>query len=377
MTIVQTTSRIPAAPFGRLVCHPTLPLAAAVERDRPAVHLYDTAQNLRRTAVLGADSAEYGDIHHWERKEPVLAWHPERPELIAAVDGKTVRWTPENAAELNLPAYRNLAFSADGRSLLASPSPSSTEVDVVSDVIDLATATVQTGPYWDTGIVTHPAGGLVAALRSEQGGTMVLFSRNDSPRRFLKHALVLDADGYRLPVFRGDGRYLAVRGNAYEHMVAVFEFPSLRRVLNTSLDLPGKDEERRAWAKHNFAFAGDLLWIGTPSGSLVELDVERAQATEHELFGSAITALATTSAGALIVASGSELALIPMAATAPDPATVADFLARTTEVPDETHLVLTDGVRTWDPDDLAATTEASPHDPTWLQLQAAINARQG
>ncbi|MFJ7017949.1 hypothetical protein ACIQUW_06255 [Streptomyces sp. NPDC101117] len=54
------------------------------------------------------------------------------------------------------------------------------------------------------------------------------------------------------------------------------------------------------------------------------------------------------------------------------------FLEATDEVPDdaddlEAHLVLTDGTRTWEADDLAAVTTASTTDPTWLQLQAAIN----
>jgi hypothetical protein len=56
---------------------------------------------------------------------------------------------------------------------------------------------------------------------------------------------------------------------------------------------------------------------------------------------------------------------------------VTAFLDATSEVPDdgdqETHLVVTDGGRTWEPDDLAAVTIATATDPTWLQLQAAIN----
>lgn len=59
-------------------------------------------------------------------------------------------------------------------------------------------------------------------------------------------------------------------------------------------------------------------------------------------------------------------------------AAVTAFLDATSELPDdgepETHLVLSDGTRTWDPDDLAAVTTAAPGDPSWLQLQAAFNS---
>jgi hypothetical protein len=56
---------------------------------------------------------------------------------------------------------------------------------------------------------------------------------------------------------------------------------------------------------------------------------------------------------------------------------VAAFLAATSELPGDadldTDLVRTDGVRSWDSDDLDSVTEADESDPTWLRLQAAIN----
>lgn len=372
MTSVQ--ARIPAAPIGQLVCHPKLPLAAGVEPDRPAVRLYDASRNLREIGAVGADSEEYTD--RWSRKEPVLAWHPERPELLVSVGDETVRWTPDGISELSIGGYRCLAFSPDGQSLWASPGEPEGPfgICVDSDVIDLCTGAKTRGPLWDTGIARHPAGGLIATLQSDQGATKVFFSREDTRFRVLDRALILDVDGYRLPAFSADGRYLAVRGNAYESMVAVFEFPSLRRVLTTSLG-----DSVEAWPRHNLAF-GAQLWIGTPSGSLIELDVEHGQAAEHELFGSAVSALSATSTGDLLVASRGELALVPVPTAVADPATVAGFLASTTEIPDDAdlhdHLVRTDGVRTWRPGDLDEETEATPDDPTWLQLQAALNARR-
>ncbi|MEU6656742.1 hypothetical protein ABZ904_47440 [Streptomyces sp. NPDC046900] len=49
----------------------------------------------------------------------------------------------------------------------------------------------------------------------------------------------------------------------------------------------------------------------------------------------------------------------------------------TSDVPEggelETHLVVTDGVRDWEPDDLATVNTATATDPTWLRLTAAVN----
>ena len=56
---------------------------------------------------------------------------------------------------------------------------------------------------------------------------------------------------------------------------------------------------------------------------------------------------------------------------------VAAFLRATSEIPDdgdlEGHLVVTDGTRTWEPDELNAVTTATEGDPAWLQHRAAIN----
>ncbi|GAA1029020.1 MULTISPECIES: hypothetical protein [Amycolatopsis] len=95
-----------------------------------------------------------------------------------------------------------------------------------------------------------------------------------------------------------------------------------------------------------------------------------------------MTALAATSAGDLVVAGDGELALVPVAASraVADPATVAEFLASTTEIPDdglpEDHAVRTDGVGTWRPDELATITKTAPSDPRWLQFRAEDNARR-
>ena len=80
-------------------------------------------------------------------------------------------------------------------------------------------------------------------FQSDQGATLGLFARVDqgstpAAMRVLRRALILDCDGYQTPVFSADGRHLAIRGNAYDNSVEVFEFPSLTRVLATTLGDP-------------------------------------------------------------------------------------------------------------------------------------------
>jgi hypothetical protein len=210
--------------------------------------------------------------------------------------------------------------------------------------------------------------------------------------------VILDVDGYQTPIFSADGRHFAIRGNAYENSLEVFEFPSLDRVLATTLGEPNPGypyphewlEQMFTWSRHNIAFGVEpgVLWVGTPTGTLVEIDLDDQRGVEHDvLAGSPVTGLGATATGELVAASGEgDLVLLSVLASstkvrAADSdalrATVAAFLDGTSEVPDggdlETHLVVTDGARTWRPADLATVTTATAADPTWLQLQAAIN----
>jgi hypothetical protein len=302
-------------------------------------------------------------------------------------------------------AYREIAFSPDGQVLWASPSPEAKETpwQSCSDAIDLASGAVTSGWGWDTGIAVHPGGGLVAALRSDQGATLVIFARasqagTPTTMRVLRRAVILDADGYKTPVFSADGRRFAIRGNAYENSLEVFDFPSLDRAFAVTLGepYPGHPaapewrEHYRAWSRHNIAFGSQpgVLWVGTPTGSLVELDLDNEHAVAHDvLAGSTVTALCATPAGGLLVATGAgDLALISVVGdSAPShPADarmphelVTAFLDASPEVPAdgdlENLLLLTNGTRTWDPDALKTVTAATSTDPTWLQLRAAVN----
>jgi hypothetical protein len=393
------------------VCHPALPLAAGFDWERPAVRVwsYETGE-LRDLGTIGGDSAAYADTPTWKlRQAPGVAWHPRQPVLLAASEGAVVRWTPEGVSRMDAlrpaAAYRYLAFSPDGQTLWAWPSPDAMEDrwNHCCDAIDLASGTVRTGRGWDTGVAVHPGGGLAATLRSDQGATLGLFARVDQDStpavmRLLRKGLILDADGYETPVFSSDGRHFAIRGNAYENSLEVFEFPSLSRVLATTLGEPNPGypypqdwlEQMRAWSKYNIAFGPKpgVLWVGTPAGTLIEIDLDNRQAVAHDvLAGSKVIALCATAAGDLLVATGEgDLVLASVrtqsaqghAADARAPrALVAAFLGATSEVPDdgdlESHLVVTNGTRTWEPGDLEAVTTATEADPSWLQLRAAIN----
>ncbi|MFF2951499.1 hypothetical protein ACFVVU_09180 [Kitasatospora sp. NPDC057965] len=406
--------------FEQLRCHPRLPLVACSDSERPAVHIWDCgAGQLRELGSVSLTSDADGDTYGWKRagQTPASAWHPHQPLLVVAGEDGLRQWTPAGVSEPEgAPAnasYRSLAFSPDGQTLWGSPSSRDEGGGwESSDVLDLASGTIGAGLPWDTGVAEHPGGGLVATLTSDQGATHCLFARVDrgtgpAVMRPLRRALILDCDGYETPLFSADGRHMAVRGNAYDNSVEVFEFPSLHRVLATTLGEPCPGYpypqewlvQMEAWSRHNIAFGPQpgVLWIATPAGTLVEMDLDTRQAAEHDvLSGSRLSALAVTATGELLVAgSEGELVLlsVPTGSTLGGStqartisrdvsrAAAIAFLEATSEIPDdgddlEAHLVLTDGTRTWEADDLATVTAAGATDPTWLQLQAAINKAQ-
>ena len=255
-------------------------------------------------------------------------------------------------------------------------------------------------PIWRLGEVVEECSQLLAAGRA--AGIPVIYTRAvrrpdgaDVTPRMLRMLASVTRDG----AFSADGRHFAIRGNAYGNTLAVFEFPSLRRVLANTLGDPSPGypypqewlDRMRAWSRHNIAFGArpEVLWVGTPTGSLIELDIPTGHATAHDVLVDArMTALCATAAGNMLAATDrGELAYISVAA---DPATVhatnaaspqalaAAFLESTSDVPLdgtlEAHLALTDGDRTWEQEDLETVTSVTTADPSWLQIQAAMNA---
>jgi hypothetical protein len=308
----------------RLVCHARLPLIAGLDAARPAVHIWQFGPDgLREHGVVEAGPGYPPEV--WERNQsvPALAWHPHEPDLVVSGAAGLQRWSPDGtrvvAAAPPNAGYRAVAFSPDGETLWASPASSLDESEAWerSDALDLRTGAVRVGPRWDTGVVEHPGGGLLVTLSSDQGATDVLFARPDGndpaiPRMF-RHAIVLDVDGYETPVMSDDGRYLAFRGNAYVESLDVFEFPSLRRVLHTTLGEPYPGypyppewiAEQERWSRHNIAFAprSATLLIGTAEGEILALDVDSVEVSAHEIVAAApVSALAVASTGQVVVA---------------------------------------------------------------------------
>ncbi len=111
----------------RLVCHPRLRMVAALDRERPAVHIWDCDEGaLRERGVVGAESSDYGDAIGWRRAQrtPAVAWHPDPPLLRSSKETGVVQWSPTGlTAPDGVPAataYRSMAFSADGKTVWAS-----------------------------------------------------------------------------------------------------------------------------------------------------------------------------------------------------------------------------------------------------------------
>ncbi|MEO3771051.1 hypothetical protein [Micromonospora sp. B9E7] len=377
----------------RLLCHPRLPLVAGWDADRPAIRIWEYGDGqVREVGTVGADSADYGDDRYL--RTPSAAWHPNEPLLVVADGFGLARWTLSGISAIDgvppIEYNRDVAFSPDGRTLWLSPADAEEGAEC-SMTLDNVSGATSIEARWDTGVVAHPAGGLLATLQSDQGATLVLFSRDSGAAlRPLRRALVLDCDGYETPTFSPDGRHFAVRGNAYDNSLEVFEFPSLRRVLGVTLGRPCPEypypqewlDEMYSWSRHNVVFGPlpGVLWIGTPEGVVVELKIDGEQLTEHEVLpGSAVTALTATATGELLVAGrdGVLVLLSVGSAAASEAATAAvtEFLAGTSEAADldMDHLDLTDGTRTWQAGDLETVTEHSTGDPSWLRIRAGMN----
>lgn len=404
--VIETGSR-----FERLVPHPRLPLVACLDTHRPAVEVWDGSGPPRRLTTVGADQPSYDGDDGWRRDQrtPDVSWHPEQPDLVVTDERGVRRWSPAGSSPVHgLPpgaAYRWIEFSPDGRTLWGFPSSGDTESDWdFADAIELASGTVHRVLPWDTGIAVHPGGRLVSTLLSDQGATLVGFARVDENATvarlsLVRRGLVLDADGYQKPLFSPDGRYLAIRGNAYENTLDVFSFPALEQVLavtlgsaNPGFPVPAEwREQLQSWSRHNIAFAAvsGALLVGTPRGTVVEIDLHTDPVDHEVLTGTPVTALAVLPGGDLVVAGASgTLTTVPAsvvnggaseAVPGSAAAAASAFLASTSDVAGDApweDLDLTDGARTWTSNDGAAVTNAADTDPTWLRLQAAINAHR-
>ena len=395
-----------AAAVERLVCHARLPLVAGLDATRPAVHVWQLGSgSVRLVGTVASGPDDYAGAEGWDRTKltPALAWHPVGAQLVVVGPAGVQQWTPAGTSDLSVApagaAYRHVAFSPDGSACWAAPSAHASDGWSDSDAIDLVSGRCRTGPGWDTGVVAHPAGGLVALLRSDQGATVLCFASPDDelPAVLRPHrrALILDADGYEAPLFSPDGRSIVVRGNAYENSLEVFEFPSLQRAWGAVLGEPNPGwpappqwrAQMRAWSGHRIAFhplSGRLL-VGTPDGTVIEIDIDNQVAVEHDLPGKpAVTAMACHSNGQAIISTDqAELLLVDglgrgaPAAAAPQRADVDAYLSSSPPLAAsadlDNELDLTDGTTSWTPAELEAVGP-QPDGPSWLRLLGFVNA---
>jgi hypothetical protein len=399
--------------ISRLIAHPRLPLVAGLDANRPAIHIWEVGPDgLRALEVVDGGGEPYDQERPWEthRRLPSAAWHPQEPILAVTFGAGVTTWSREAAGQkravAQAGAYRWVAFAPDGGAIWASPSATGPDDEAwrKSDMIAFPSGAQRAGlAAWDTGVAAHPGGDLVLTLLSEQVATLGIFARvdrsGDGPMlRPLSRALILDADGYEEPVFSPDGRYVAIRGNAYENTLQVFELPEIRDVLATTLGKPSPGypypddwlAEMKKWSRHNIAFAvharSDLL-VGTPDGRMVEIDLATGRASEVEVPGRPpVSALTVTADGRVVVASGDGGLLVlpdrgngqPALHRAAAAEVAVAFLASVTELPEgievEEAVETTDGQRIFTPRDLEVVAESIEADPVWLRMRAANNA---
>jgi hypothetical protein len=402
-------------PINRLLAHPRLPFIAGFDVRRPAIHIWRLGPGApSHVAELGTEAEPYTPDRPWDdyARIPSASWHPQEPILALTAGGGVQLWSPSGVADLApdqaAAEYRWVAFSPDGRTVWASPSAQADDDDPwgSADAIAVSSGARRTGlPMWDTGVATHPGSDLVLTLNSDQGATLGLFARVDETgdqagMRLLTRALILDADGYETPLFSPDGRYFAIRGNAYDNSLQVFAFPELREVLAATLGRPSPGypypddwlAEMQSWSRHNVAFgtrSGVRLLVGTPDGRIIDLDLETGTAAEHRVpWQRGVSGLAVSANGDVIIATDGAGVMMLHALGGGGPAEASArmtaarmaeaFLGSTTEVPAGVDvyeaLETTDGRRTWTAPELDAVTDAASSDPTWLRMRASINA---
>ncbi|WP_086821707.1 hypothetical protein [Allokutzneria sp. NRRL B-24872] len=339
------------APVERLVCHPRLPLVAAVDGGRRAVHVLDCGRNeLGLLAGIGSESSAYGEVEPWERgmRDAFAVWHPVEPRLLVATEGTVWSWTPTELRELTgLPAgavYEELLFSPDGDTLWASPSATSSR-DV--DAIGLVTGeVVVVGVYPQGG--AHPSGAVMLTTSQDQGGSRIDFLRVEqgapADRQLQRLMVLLGNDGYQPPIFSPDGHFFAIRGCAYGETLTAFAFPTLEEVLHEKFD--GTEDD--GWWRNDITFGAKpgTLWVGTPTGALWSYDLVAGTKTDHGvLAGPPVTAIGCTSLGQLVIGCDNGeilLASINDGAAVDHPvdldavrADAAAFLAATEDVPED------------------------------------------
>jgi WD40 repeat protein len=327
MDLVSLASVQFSAPLHRLRFHPTLPLLATSDALHQAVHVWTWNEGKMRLLASPGDRTKKLPASFSRGGGVEAAWHPTLPMLAVTGLGGVQLWdcsfdsgvrrvgsvgilpAEERTADRFLytvseggapfgpvksqgtitrtpPSYFYAAFSPLGRSLWASPS--SDGVEFRSDWFTPEETAGEHFSYWDTEMVAHPEGVLVATFESEQMGTLLRFA-SVQPGLFgdvlqpLRRALMMDVDGYEGLSFSPRGERFLFRGNAYDNACYLYDFPSLR--VRCVLFFEGRKElekklpvswQRRRWSffeSADFAPDGSSVLVGLSSGRLIDFEL--------------------------------------------------------------------------------------------------------
>ncbi len=384
-------------PVHRLRLHPHLPLLAALNPvgAQILVWAWEPGGGLRPLVLPGAlGSLEANRSPAWSD----LAWHPTQPQLLVTSGVGSQLWDfGEQAQPRLLPAPSGVAngrwdivgLGAGGGCVWGGATGrEESEVRRLSDGGLL-------GSLWrcDTQILAHPEGELLASLQSDQGATLVRFAAlgGVEPRTF-DRGLILDCDGYEGLQFSPTGDRLLYTGNAYERLVTVHAFPSLKKIATIPL---GSWHELRAalpptkweckWANAEigaFAPSGDTVFVGHQGGEIAEMDVRSSgfESVGHtQAHATAVGAMAVSSSHQVLASADvtGELKLFqlphrPASADATARPLTHQYLAEARPVApdiDPDDLKLTDGRNEWNMEEISE--EMLPANaPTWARIAA-------
>jgi len=322
--------------FQRVLAHAQLPFLAGLTLESPAVQVWtwQSGTLVHVVTIDGEDDSADADGPHKYLRQDVrgrrlhtVAWHPKQAVLAVNRPDGVAMWSPERGVwrlPWTLPDWKSeqtkeweaqcgvrylnaIAFSPDG-----------TELWCQGCAIDVGIGAERMTPRWDTGVAVWPSGQLALSYMSDQSVTVGLFisvNAETTPATLsvLDCPLILEQDGYETPIISPDGRYLALRGGAYEVMLDVYELPGLNQVLGVSLAGPDSSfAEFGSWSSFNIAFGDSgALWVGTPQGTLVTLDVATTHAKEFEMSASGpVTSLARGIDGILVATGDGGLHLV-------------------------------------------------------------------
>jgi WD40 repeat protein len=233
--------------------------------------------------------------------------------------------------------YDALAFSADGRRLVASLRGEDPQGHDPTEVYDVATGAL-VGSFWrsDTTLALHPEGEILATISSDQMATSIRFGRLIETFESYDAELNAFGDGYARLLFSPAGDAFAIVGHAYYFGVRVYRFPSCQVIFEADCE-SWEDIRRAYWQRHQtkepgcpgagkddppsgflvglpdsrdriaFTPDGRHLLVGATRGAVVEVDMSSGQPVRaHQVHDDPVTALDLSPAFPLLASADSE-----------------------------------------------------------------------